>query len=372
MTETRILLFLKLPPPLTGATLMNQIVTESNLLHEEYNIQLIPISYKSQINERRIIYSITIMVKLLIKLINSLIHFKPKIVYFQISPLGIAFYRDCIYVLIIKAFNKHIVFHLHGKGIKEETAVSKFKRDLYKWVFKNNSMICLSECLTSDIKDIYNDRPYIVNNGIPVDYAEINAPETKNEIFTILFLSNLIKSKGIYVFLDSLVILYKSHYLFKAYIVGNETELSAEKLQYELKTRDIDNFVTFLGSKYDKEKHKIIKSTDVLVYPTLNDVWGLVILEAMQYGIPVIASREGAIPEIVDDGITGFLVDKNSPEQIVEKLEVLRKDVLLRKKMGMNAQAKFLEKYTLDIFENRMKEVFDIVLEKIDKQTTTR
>jgi len=84
----------------------------------------------------------------------------------------------------------------------------------------------------------------------------------------------------------------------------------------------------------------------------------------MQFGIPIIATREGAMPEIIDDKITGFLVDKNQPEQIAEKIKILFNDEELRRKMGEAGRKKFLEKYTLEIFEQNMKKVFDGILRK--------
>lgn len=363
--KKKILLFLKLPPPLTGATLINQYVCESNYLARQFNLQLIPISYKSQIEDVRVLSlrKIGTIIKLYIRLIKSLVKYKPQVVYFQISPVGMAFYRDCTYIFLLKLFRKHIVYHMHGKGIRDTISTSRIKKSLYKWAFDNSSVICLAECLTTDISEVYNGVPYVVNNAISLVTSRV-IPEQKerNEIFRVLFLSNLIVSKGIFVFLDALQLIKKKGIEVEAYIVGKEAEINNEKLIHEINRRNLGGCVKYLGPKYNDEKTEIFKGSDVLIYPTYNDVWGLVILEAMQFGLPVIASREGAIPEIIDDGITGFLVEKNNPEQIVDKLVVLLQNPELRKQMGEAGRTKFLKKYTLDIFEQNMKKVFDEIL----------
>jgi glycosyltransferase involved in cell wall biosynthesis len=207
-----------------------------------------------------------------------------------------------------------------------------------------------------------------VNNAIPViSYSHIIKSINSTKI-KILFLSNLIISKGIYIFLDAIEILYlKKNIHIEALIIGEEAEIKAEELLNEIKKRNLDNFIKYLGPKYGEEKSRILREVDILVYPTFNDVWGLVILEAMQFGLPVIASREGAIPEIVDDGTTGFLVDKYHPGQIAEKLELLIKHPELRKEMGIAGRKKYFEKYTLDIFEKNMADVLSEVLKNHSK-----
>ena len=79
----------------------------------------------------------------------------------------------------------------------------------------------------------------------------------------------------------------------------------------------------------------------------------------MQHALPCISTKEGAIPNIIDDGETGFWVEAKNPGHLAAKIEVLAKD---RKKcldMGVNGFKKFQERYTLYVFENRMCDVLE-------------
>ncbi len=366
-SKNKILLFIKLPPPLTGATLMNQYVATSKVLLNKFDLKIIPISYRGTINDKHK-YSLKKFFKIIkihYKLFKEIVAFKPSLVYFQISPLGAAFLRDCTYVFWLKIFKRHTVYHLHGKGIREASKRSVILRSLYKWAFKNSSVICLSNALTNDISEIYNGNPYIVNNGIPEIGKHLERNYSNNAPINILFLSNLLYSKGIIVLLDALTLLDETyHKKIKVNIVGSEADLTGSEINNEISNRNISHFVEFLGPKYGDDKNKIYQNTDILVYPTLNDVWGLVILEAMQFGIPVIASIEGAIPEIVDDGKTGFLVEKNKPNLIAEKIVNLIEDSNLIEKMGLAAREKYLKYYTLDTFEQNMLTTFTDILNK--------
>jgi len=375
LQKNKVLLLLKTPPPLTGATLMNSFVADSKLLKEYFNTHTIGISYKDKIEDRRIfsLKKISALILTGFKLVKSLTLFKPDQVYFQISPTGIAFFRDCIYILLIKTFRTPIIYHLHGKGILEYTQNSLFKTKIYKWAFKNASVICLSKLLIFDIENIFKGKFYILPNAIKRQEFQ-KRQESEKDIINILFLSNIIFSKGIIDFLDAfkLLISTTSDKDFKGYIVGKEVDLNRETLEKEIQYRRLNGKVVYLGAKYDNEKSEILNKTHILVHPTLKDVWGLVILEAMQASIPVIATKEGAIPEIIDDGITGFLVEKNNPQQIAEKIEILISNSELRKKMGEAGRKKFLERYTLDIFEENLVNVLKNILENNVKKNTFR
>jgi len=269
----------------------------------------------------------------------------------------------------MKLFHIKIVYHLHCKGIRKKVK-NKYLAVLYKYAFRNSEIICLSNLLKDNLQDVFKGTIHIVNNGIP------DIPE--EEIFhyrrigdtdkiQILFLSNLIRSKGIIEFIESLRILTNKKIDFKASIVGAEGDIKSNNLYERLTEYNLTNKVSYFGTKFGEEKNNKIAQSDILVYPSFYDAFPLVLLEAMQFAKPVITTREGAIPEIVDDGITGFLVDKNNPEQISEKLEVLINNPELCKKMGIAGRKKFLEKYTMEIFESNLKSVFENVLKRMSQ-----
>lgn len=364
LSKNKILLIVKLPPPITGATIINQYITE--IPFKNFNFKIIKIRYKNNLKRESFFIVLIKTIKYTLKILYTILNVKPDVVYFQISPIGLAFYRDCIYIFIIKTFKIKLIFHLHGKGISEESK-NGFKKILYKWAFKNSNVICLSEKLSEDIKNVHSGKIYIINNGIPGyrhDFLPANKMDKK---FNMLFLSHLQKSKGILIFLDVLRLLldnekYKN--FVHAKIIGSELDVTKNSILAEVLRYNINGNVEVLGPKFGSEKMQLIANSDVLVYPTLNDAFPLVILEAMQFGIPVIASKEGAIPEIVDDGITGFLVDKNNPNQIKEKLITLIEDQDLRNKMAHAARKKFLEKYTLETFEKNVINVFNQIIQE--------
>ena len=88
----------------------------------------------------------------------------------------------------------------------------------------------------------------------------------------------------------------------------------------------------------------------------MNEAFGLVAVEAMEYGIPVIASNEGGIPEVVENGVNGLLVEKNNPISLAEAIIKLIDNTSLRIQMGQNGRKKFEERFTEEQFEKTLVE----------------
>lgn len=358
----KVLFFIKVPPPLTGVTLMNQRILNSGQLNSNFNIRSISISYMNNLNKMGAwkFKKLLIIIKLIAKLIYELIFHRPKFIYFQISPHRFAFYRDLIFVSINKLFRVKILYHIHGKGISDHMN-DKWRKKLYIYAFKGSDVICLSPLLTYDIENVFEGKVHIVRNGIP-DFKLDNltlVQQLPEEQIKILFLSNLIKSKGVLVFIESMLLLKNEGYRFLATIVGSDVEFSQKELTEIIKIKDLAANIKCVGAKYNEAKNTIIKKADVLVYPTLNDAFPLVLIEAMQFSVPIIATIEGAIPEIIDDGVTGYLVEKNAPQQIVDKLKLLIVNPEHRKEMGQAGRKLFEEKYTIEILEKKMLNIFE-------------
>ena len=115
----------------------------------------------------------------------------------------------------------------------------------------------------------------------------------------------------------------------------------------------------FHGKKYNEEKEAFFENADIFIFPTLNEAFGLVLLEAMEHALPCIATDEGGISDIVDDGETGFIVSKRNSEALADKIEYLLNQPEERMRMGKNGYRKFNDKFTLRKFEKSMVDIMN-------------
>ena len=185
----KILFLVQLPPPVHGASMMNRHVI-ATFEKSECDMKTIPLRFTEDIAQLRVfsINKILIMFKIAFKIIKSIIVFKPDMVYFTLSHLGSAFYRDIIYVAILKLFNVSIIYHLHGKGVKCQSNIW-WKRYLYKFVFKDTIVIHLSPILEADIIGLGYEKIHFIANGIELVNLD-SSIELTNTIPNLLFFVN--------------------------------------------------------------------------------------------------------------------------------------------------------------------------------------
>jgi glycosyltransferase involved in cell wall biosynthesis len=81
------------------------------------------------------------------------------------------------------------------------------------------------------------------------------------------------------------------------------------------------------------------------VVPSRSEAFGLVVIESMAVGTPAVASAVGGIPEIIRDGVDGFLVPPDDPAALADKIGLLLSNAELRHKMGLNARERFLSRF---------------------------
>ena len=362
LQKPHILFILHLPPPVHGAAEMGKYIHDSRLVNNSFVCRYINLAMARNIDDVGAFkfHKINTFLLLLRNIRKEVIVFHPDLVYITPNSKGGAFYKELVIVEMLKRMGCKVVAHFHNKGVSEWQ--HRWYNDmLYKAYFNNMKVILLAKALYSDIskyadwKDIY-----LCPNGIPDVCQGHVFVKHKNDIPHILFLSNLLESKGILVLLDALQILKNRGIAFVCDVVGGESaEINAERLSKEVTNRSLDDLVVYHGSKYGDEKESFFRKTDIFAFPTYRECFPLVLLEAMQQGVPCVSTNEGGIPDIIDDGMTGYIVPKRQPEPLANKLEQLLADKALRKQMGIAGRKKYEKEFTLSIFENRIVDILN-------------
>jgi len=214
----KILFVVQLPPPMHGSASISKILVKSPILNSAFEVQVLPLHYAKSMKDLGGI-SLTkafTLFKVAIQLTTRIHSFKPAAAYLTITLFGVGFYRDVLVATILKLSRVKIVYHLHMKGVNEESDKKILKRWLYKYVFKRTYVITLSKVLSQDINSVYLGKPFIVNNGLPIVEVETLEPDNQKTKPTILFLSNFMKAKGIFVFLKSIKILRDRGCIYQA------------------------------------------------------------------------------------------------------------------------------------------------------------
>ena len=246
-------------------------------------------------------------------------------------------------------------------------------RPVYRWllplVYKNVKVILLSWLLYPDIeKVVRRENVLICPNGIKPT-ANPDFLRTPNKIPHILFLSNLLIDKGVLVLLDALRILKDKGYSFACDFVGSETkDMDAACFAKEVDERGLNGFAIYHGRKYGEEKAAYFKQADVFVFPSNNETFGLVNLEAMSYKLPIVTTNVGGIPDVVTHGENGFVNEPGDADSLASSLCTLLGDAPLRQKMGEAGYKKFREKFTESCFENQLAAILKCIVGNLSER----
>jgi glycosyltransferase involved in cell wall biosynthesis len=169
--------------------------------------------------------------------------------------------------------------------------------------------------------------------------------------------------KGVDVFLQVCRLLSEGENVFKAWLVGGwETEEEHRKAVEYLRTNQLESNVSDCGVVLDMKP--IYAQMDILLLPARRDPLPRVVMEAMGNGIPVVSTRVDGIPEMVEDGVTGFLADSEDVVKLTEKVAQLLIDGNLRRQMGEAGRVRATALFSPETYEREMMKLYRRLLEK--------
>ena len=363
------LFILHLAPPVHGASVVGSYIKESNLINTTFETNYLNMSTAYSLEDigKASVKKLVDIFNLYFQIITYLAKNKVDLCYLTINAKGLAWLKELVIIAILKLFHVPVIFHYHNKGVRLN-ANSFWKKKLYKFQFKDSKSILLSSLLIDDIAQFVTKKDiYICHNGIP-KISHISKFNSDKHICQILFFSNLIESKGVYILLDACKILMGKNIPFRCVYIGGEGDVCSKQLIEKISQYGLEDLVEYQGKKYEWDKELAFLDSDVFAFPTYyqSECFPLVNLEAIQHSLPIVSTKEGGIPDIVVDGVNGFIVPNKNSKALADKLEILITNPELRNEMGLAGKKMYEEKFTLDIFEKRMVEILqDCLNQKI-------
>lgn len=230
--------------------------------------------------------------------------------------------------------------------------MTRFKDDFYhKWLYKNLDMMLP---VTYQVKaQLEKFIPQDIRPKIEVLYMGAQTPEiidedekqrlkmdyALGEAFTVGIVGRIEKGKGQYLVIDAVKNLLGKGKNIQALIVGHAMDESyLEQLQSEVTQANLQDHITFTG--FTREAQKLMQLCDTLVLATDSETFGLVLIEAMACGICVIGTNNAGPLEIIDDKKTGLLFEKNSSDDLAEKIRALLDDANLKNSLASAGKTK--------------------------------
>jgi glycosyltransferase involved in cell wall biosynthesis len=170
----------------------------------------------------------------------------------------------------------------------------------------------------------------------------------------------LVPAKGQHILLEAAKLVAAEVPEARFVIVGGRSAGYERRLRRMRARLGLQDAVVFTGQRRDIPR--ILAGTDILVQPSIEEPLGLSAIEGMAFGLPVIASRVGGIPEVVTDGVTGLLVPPGNADELADALLRLISDRELRLRMGESGRERALSEFNLDAMVDRLVSVYEEVL----------
>ena len=282
-----------------------------------------------------------------------LFHPEIKIVHVQ-GSVGASFWRKAIFIYIAKSFHKKVVWHMHAGRFA--VFYQQHRYAVRKVVDKSDVIIALSEYWKEYFKNEFpTKRVEIIKNVISAPVVH----KQQTGYFTLLFLGLLGKNKGIYDLLECI----RDHKVefqgkLKLYIGGNG---EIEHVKQLIKEYGIADIVIFEGWVSGDKKIELLNKSDAYILPSYKEGLPISILEAMSYGMPIISTPVGGIPEIVSNGENGYLVEPGNKEDIYKAIMSLLNDADLRNRMGRISLSRVGE-HLPEYVEKQLETLYDSLL----------
>lgn len=366
MKKTRLLCLVQLPPPIHGVTMMNRYLCESSHLQSHFSIKVLPLSFSNSLLdiEKFSLKKVMRFFFFQIRLIKTIVSFRPDLIYFTFSPRGFAFYRDLIFLGWMRLLRSKVLLHLHGQGLRQASQ-KNWLRLLCKLCFAEHFFITQSKLLYEDIRPLVREeKVFYLVNGIPLElndseFAKLQVARAgRDSPVQILFLSNIIATKGPMLLLEALAALKKKGCLFRAVFAGfAKDEEYLKTFLAAMEAYGLKDEATYLGSVQGQSKKDLLAESDIFVHPTFFDAFPLVLLEAMQYGLPVISTYEGGIADIVAHEKTGYLVRTGDHASLSAYLEKLLVHGSARAMLGTAARQEFVKRFSLAQYESDLAKI---------------
>ena len=378
--KPKILFVLHLPPPVHGASMVGKYIQDSELINSEFDCHYVNLTTATSLEDigKGGVRKLWAYCRKLKEIRRAIRETRPDYVYVTPNTAKGPFYKDFVIVEWCKWWSgKRTILHFHNKGVATRQDRWLDHR-LYRRFFRHAEVILLGEPLYEDVKKyVEKERAFFCPNGIEAltatkrsgaptirEATKRNEVATLTEVPRILWLTNIMLTKGLMEFLDALALLKERGVAFFVDFVGGITgEMTEEEFKKAIEERGLEGCTCYAGRKYGEEKEAYFNRADVFVLPSYTEAFPLTILEAMEHGLPIVATNVGAVSTAVEDGVNGILTGGKKPimtldfrpdaRELADALEKLLNDRELRERMGKASRERYEREFTIGCFEQR-------------------
>lgn len=271
-------------------------------------------------------------------------------------------WRKSIFAAIARLFGRPYILHAHGGKFLE--FFSRQPRWIQLWITRTLRNSCLLIALSEGWKQAYMSISGVPEEKIAVLPNPIKLPSRLpdrrgRDPVTMLFLGRMDSNKGALRVVQALRALPAEVLERVRLVMAGDGEV--ERVRLEVSNLGLEKQVTVWDWVNAEQRDMLLAGADIFVLPSLHEGLPMGVLEAMSWGLPVVASPVGGIPEVVQDGFNGLLVPPTDIAAIGDALRRLIEDETLRLQMAANARAS-VEGFHILRYREQLRRIYENAL----------
>jgi len=295
------------------------------------------------------------------KILRLALQIRPDIIQGQAASCGL------FAAIVGKILRAPSVTYMQGHDLYESGPI-RLHIEIWPSVKYATKTIAATDELARGVKPYAGENVDVIPYGYQPENITVQAMETvkkrmRKEVPNILFVGYLHTDKGAAYLISAVSLLRVRLPGIFLHLVGDGP--LRNELELYVKREGVSENVCFYGSLSHMEVLAMMRTVDLFVLPSIEEPFGIVLIEALNQGCPVVATRIRAIPTIIEDGITGTLVSPRDPEAIARAVYSILTDNSLRMKMKQSARIT-AKKFHWDFNVKRFEKVYEEIL-KWDK-----
>ncbi|HLY53070.1 MAG TPA: glycosyltransferase family 4 protein [Steroidobacteraceae bacterium] len=271
-----------------------------------------------------------------------------------------AYWRDLVYMIVARLCRARVLYQVHGGPLPQEFC--RGNRAAAAFVRATLGLADVIVVLSVAERDAFRrfgvaPRVLILPNGIDCrHYATLSRERsTPDPALRLLYLGRMVREKGLYELLEALKLACSRNVAAKLVLAGDGP--ATESLRWTAAAHGLTG-VQFVGQVSGSRKAALLEWADALVLPSYAEGLPYALLEAMAAGVPAIASRVGAIPEVVTDGTNGLLIEPRSAPALAAAMCTMAHDRAALARMSQASRATIAARYSIERLAGQLARVY--------------
>ena len=314
---------------------------------------------------------------------------RPKLVYYFVTATRVGWLgRDIWCILISKLLGAKIIIHMRAGHFKRSLeSCSALEKTIIRFAC---SLVSLGIVQSKNLRDQFEG--LIKDHKIVDIYNAIDTEKYSNEVpyvydpNIILFLGHLSFAKGYCDILRAIPKIAKKYPAVCFYFAGTKLaeerniyydQLTGQRIMFEDPDECYDKYIRnvyeknykYLGVVDEPEKIDLFRKCNFLILPSYSEGLSMAILEAFSMAKPVVCTAVGALGEIVQDGVNGFVVPPGDIERLVRRVFTLLSDSEVRNRIALHNKLYARQTFDTNIIAKKLTDCFEKLLGEFDRQS---